>query len=122
MSRNLRDFIPKEVIVGPYVYEVEIKNLDKEEVHGLCVFEDRKIILSSVLNFDLDKPNAIYALEVFMHEVLHSFNYNSGLRSMPWKKMKSAEIEEEFVDHTARHIIQFIKDNPAIIKLFALFS
>lgn len=122
MSRNLKDYLPKQLKVGPYTYEIVIENLGKQEVHGLCNFEERKISLASELNYDLDKPNAIYTLEVFLHECLHSFNYNSGLRSMNWKKVKNEDIEEEWVDHTARHFIQLINDNPSVIKLFSLFS
>lgn len=116
------DYLPKEVIIGPYSYEVVIENLVKQEVHGLCNFEERKIHICSGLNFDLDKPNSIYVLEVFLHEVLHAFNYNCGLRSINLKKFKDEELEEEFVDHTARHIIQLISQNPNIIKLFTIFE
>lgn len=122
MSKNLKDYLPKEIKVGPYTYSIVIENLVRQEVHGLCDFIERKISLSSELNYDLTKPNALYTLEVFLHEVLHAFNYNSGLRSMNWKGVSAGEIEEEFVDHSARHIIQLISDNTNVITLFQLFD
>lgn len=121
-SKDLKSYFPEEIIIGPYTYKLVIENLSKQFAHGLCDYEERKITLSSDLNYDLDKPNALYSLEVLLHECLHGYNYNSGLRQRNWKNVKNEDIEEEFVDHIARHIVQLIKENPSIIKLFSLFE
>jgi len=121
-EKDIRTYLPKQIKVGPYIYEISIENLAKQEVHGLCNFEERKISIASELDFDLDNPNVVYVLEVFLHESLHAFNYNCGLRTMNFKKMKNDEVEEEFVDQTARNFVQLITDNPSLIKLFSLFE
>lgn len=123
MSKNLKDYLPKEVIVGPYTYEIIIKSLreKKENNYGLCDFADKKIFLSDELTFDMDSKNWRMTIETFLHECLHAYDELYGLHS-DFYEVKKDQMEEMFVDFHARAIIVMIPENPCFLALLSLLK
>lgn len=121
MSRNLKDYLPKELIVGSYTYEIIIKSLreKKENNYGLCNFSEKQIFLSDELEFDLDSKNWKITIETFLHECLHAYDELYGLHS-DFYEVKKEQMEEMFVDFHARILIQMIPENPSIVTLLTL--
>lgn len=123
-DNDLRKYIPKVFVIGPYEYFLEITNLNRshEQLHGECDFNERKIRLSENLNYDLRKPNWHYTVEVLWHELIHAYNLNTGiLDNNGLKKLKIEEIEEFFTDINSRHIIHILKTNPELAIILYFF-
>lgn len=120
VETDLRSYLPGHFIVGPYKYSIEISNIKREEMHGECDFELRKIRIDENLDWDLTKPNWKYTVEVILHELLHAYNYNCQINDQTIKRFKNPE--EQIVDQTARNFIQMLNENPCLTTLFSFFD
>lgn len=126
-SESLNDYLPKELYVGPYTYNLIIGKLnDTEETsqEGECCFESKTITLSENLDFSFDEPNWELTIEVLIHEILHAYNYNAGIHSEYFGfKNKSVEVVEEcFVDLASRHFVMMLKQNPLLFPIINLIA
>lgn len=117
---NLRSYLPEYFVVGPYQYKVEVINIQREDLHGECDFNQRLIRLDENLVWDITKPNWKYTVEVIFHELLHAYNYNANINDQTLKRVKCPE--EHTVDQTARNFIQMLTENPSLVTLFSFFD
>lgn len=100
MSKN---FYPKKVKVGPYVYKVSLFPDSTTSDHGACVYTHQTIFLNA-------NQHAERAGDTLLHEVLHAVWDVAGFDIAPDLN------EETIVRGFATWLSAILKENPRLVE------
>jgi hypothetical protein len=100
MSKN---FYPKKVKVGPYVYKVALFPDSTTSDHGACVYTHQTIFLNA-------NQHAERAGDTLLHEVLHAVWDVAGFDITPDLN------EETIVRGFATWLSAILKENPRLVE------